>query len=319
MNTILPTIIFCLCALFAFGQEANRQADKDAIKEMCGCYSIIFKYAETFRSDTSYDFHDNYATGAPAEWVFVDEETEDKLVLQHILVVRDTIVIKHWRQDWTYENTDLYAYDKNHIWNYENLDSKDVGGQWTQKVYQVDDGPRYEGSASWIHEDGKHYWESNSDSPLPRREYTKRDDYNVMNRLNRHEITDYGWVHEQDNKKIIRKNGQDSVLVMEKGYNIYKKIDESKCQAAKDYWEEHKDYWRLVREVWSEVFDEKETLNFQIKVDDKKRYERLFKLENDYTGENKEDIKKEIRRIIDLYRLNTFEKPKQNEDQKEAY
>ena len=28
---------------------------------------------------------------------------------------------------------------------------KDVRGQWTQKVYQVDDSPRYEGSSTWVH------------------------------------------------------------------------------------------------------------------------------------------------------------------------
>lgn len=52
--------------------------------------------------------------------------------------------------------------------------------------------------------DGKDYWENKTSSPLPRREYTKRDDYNVMLRGNRHEITDYGWMHEQDNDKMIR-------------------------------------------------------------------------------------------------------------------
>ena len=51
--------------------------------------------------------------------------------------------MKHWRQDWIYQNTDLYIYDKNDKWFYVSLDKKDVRGQWTQKVYQVDS-PRYE-------------------------------------------------------------------------------------------------------------------------------------------------------------------------------
>jgi len=136
---------------------------------------------------------------------------------------------------------------------------------------------------------------------LPRREHTKRNDYNVMQRRNRHQITDYGWLHEQDNKKIIRKEGKDSVLVMEKGYNIYKKIDESNCLAAKVWWQENKAYWRLVREVWSDVFSESDGLHFQTEIDSKKRWQRLFELQEAFKGDNVGTIKKEIRGIIDLY------------------
>ena len=28
------------------------------------------------------------------------------------------------------------------------------------KIFQVDDSPRYEGTASWVHVDGKSYWEN---------------------------------------------------------------------------------------------------------------------------------------------------------------
>jgi len=282
-------------------QTMAQQQDKEAIKAMCGCFEVIFKYAETFRSDTVYDFHDNHITGASAEWIFVDEETEDQIVIQHILVARDTIVIKHWRQDWLYENQILFSYIKNHHWKKEVLPEDKVESQWSQKVYHVDDGPRYQGSATWVHADGKHYWENTTDAPLPRREHTKRNDYNVMQRRNRHQITDYGWLHEQDNKKIIRKEGKDSVLVMEKGYNIYKKIDESNCLAAKVWWQENKAYWRLVREVWSDVFSESDGLSFQTEIDSKKRWQRLFELQEAFKGDNVGTIKKEIRGIIDLY------------------
>ena len=51
-------------------------------------------------------------------------------------------------------------------------DKKDVKKQWTQKVYQVDDSPRYSGSATWVHVDGKRYWQNKTGAPLPRREYS---------------------------------------------------------------------------------------------------------------------------------------------------
>ena len=91
------------------------------------------------------------------------------------------------------------------LFRIKKLDKKDVKGQWTQKVFQVDDSPRYEGSGYWVHLDQKSYWENTTSAPLPRREYTKRNDYNVTERGNRQEITSTGWVHDQNNKKIIRK------------------------------------------------------------------------------------------------------------------
>ena len=117
---------------------------------------------------------------------------------------------------------------------------KDVKGQWTQKVFQVDDSPRYQGSATWVHVDGKSYWENSSYAPLPRREYTKRNDYNIMIRVNRHEITKYGWLYDQDNFKVVKDLESDFEIIIasEKGLNKYIKVDESKCNEAIKWWDE---------------------------------------------------------------------------------
>src|SRR3546814_951309 len=48
--------------------------------------------------------------------------------------------------------------------------------------------------------------------PLPRREYTKRDDYNVLIGINRHTITPNGWTHEQFNTKVLRSEEHTSEL-----------------------------------------------------------------------------------------------------------
>lgn len=248
----------------ALAQTASKPEDIAAIKGQCGCHDVSFLYAETFAPEKSYSFKDRYIAKG-REWVFVDEESgqakqPNKLVIQHLLVLGDTIVIKHWREDWLYQHTSLLKFDQNATWKREKLTPAQVKGQWTQKVFEVDDSPRYEGSASWIHADGRNYWESTADSPLPRREYTKRSDYNVLRRTNHHEIRPDGYMHEQDNDKIIRSEAGDQLLVSEKGLNTYKRTDEKKCQAAKDWWAKNRVYWADVRAVWDDVLATRDTV-----------------------------------------------------------
>jgi len=286
----------------AQAQKKKKESDIQAIKDMCGCYEVEFNFAETFSPIKDYEFHDNYRSGA-LEYIFPVSKSKDKIVLQHLLVIGDTMIIKHWRQDWLYENTDLYTFQKDNIWKYQELDKNDVKGQWTQKVYQVDDGPRYEGTATWVHVDGKSYWEGKADAPLPRREFSKRDDYNVMARENRQEINEYGWLHEQDNQKVLREDGEDKVLAWEKGWNTYTKTADSKCDIAKEWWEEHEAYWADVRTVWDELFASKSTVKIKKKVDDKVLFMPLFELQDQFNGSDydSEKAQAEIKAVIQKY------------------
>mgnify|MGYP001340004645 FL=1 len=228
--------ILILLSLTLSAQKKHKQ-DIEAIKKMCGCFEISFNFAETFNyvEDSLYMPSKTYITsGLELAKLIVDEN--DKISIQHILQVgppSSPYVIKHWRQDWLFENTNLYLYNANNQWLFEEKSKKGVKGQWTQKVYQVDDSPRYEGSGSWVHVDGKSYWENITPAPLPRRELTVRSDYNLTMRGNRHEITDFGWVHDQDNKKIVRKNNKNDVIIAEeKGYSSYVQVEDSRCFAA---------------------------------------------------------------------------------------
>lgn len=54
----------------------------------------------------------------------------------------------------TLVNTDLCRYITDLNWKFVKLPKQKVKGQWTQKVYQADDSPRYEATATWIHADG---------------------------------------------------------------------------------------------------------------------------------------------------------------------
>lgn len=276
MKTLLIGALALLISLGATAQKKKKQ-DIEAIMAMCGCYEVKFNFAETFAPDKDYKFHDNYRSGA-LEYVFPVEESKDKIVLQHLLVIGDTMIIKHWRQDWLYENTELYTYDHDTRWKYTTLPDNAVKGQWTQKVYQVDDSPRYEGSASWIHVDGRHYWEATADAPLPRREFSKRSDYNVMERRNRQELLADGWVHEQDNAKVVRSAEGDEIIAYEKGWNTYIRTADEQCQLARDWWSSNELYWADVRQVWDELFAEKQDLGLDIKKGDQILFMRLFAL-----------------------------------------
>lgn len=273
-------LLFMAGVAMAQTNDQKKQQDQDAIKGMCGCYEVTFNFAETFNysADSLYK-PSKTKVDKGLEWAQLVTDSDDKIVIQHILQVGNPakpMIVKHWRQDWLYENTDLYTYNADNHWTYVSKHPSDVQGQWTQKVYQVDDSPRYEGSASWVHVDGKSYWESTTPAPLPRREYTTRSDYNLTLRGNRHEITENGWIHDQDNSKIIREKGQkDVLLAMEKGYNTYVKVPDERCKAAADWWQEEQDKWALVRNKWDEVFARKQDLVLQEKVDNKVLHKHL--------------------------------------------
>ena len=298
-NKLLSFSILTIITISFFGQDQIKQMDKKAIKSMCGCFDVGFHFAETFSysEDTNYMPSKIKHAGA-LEFAQLVEETEDKVVIQHLLIVgseESPYIIKHWRQDWIYENNDFYMFNHDNKWTYKNINDNNVKGQWTQKVYQVDDSPRYEGTASWVHVDGKHYWENTTDAPLPRREYTKRSDYNVTVRTNRHEILANGWVHDQDNKKVIREaDSEDKLLAEEKGINNYNRVDESKCKAAAEWWQENKDFWKQVRISWDEIYGLNKNLELKDKVEGKRLYDVLF-------GMDVKTSKKKINKTIESY------------------
>lgn len=272
------------CSL-GFSQD-KKQLDIKSIKSMCGCYEVKFNFAETFQypKDSAAYKPSQTKHESALEWVELLEDTPNKIVMQHLLIVSDDMIIKHWRQDWLYENTELYSFDKNNSWKYKKLDPKAVKGQWTQKVFQVDDSPRYEGSSTWVHVDGENYWSNVADAPLPRRELTKRNDYNVLKRRNIHEITATGWNHEQDNAKLIRDDsGKDVLLAQEKGFDVYTKVPDSKCIAGQKWWKENNALWKNVRDKWQTLFDRHKDLNLEAKVDRKALYSLLFDLKPNAT------------------------------------
>lgn len=291
-NYLLLAILFLSVSTYA-----QKTEDVKSIKAMCGCYEIKFNFAETFNypKDSANYKASKVKHETALEWAQLIEDGSDKISIQHLLIVGKGHIVKHWRQDWLFENTKLYDYNGFEDWKFKSLPKDKVKGQWTQKVYEVDDKPRYEGSSSWIHADGRHYWENTTNAPLPRREYTQRSDYNITKRTNVHEIIKDGWIHDQDNDKIIRdEKGNDYVLAQEKGHNTYTKVDDSKCEAAQKWWVANQEFWKKVRTKWNAEFAKNKDIKLKSDIDGKPLYMHLSKLKADASQE-------EINTVIDSF------------------
>lgn len=278
------------------------ETDKATLQQLCGCFEVTFKYKETFGYPKDYKLTDSYYNEA-LEWVSNEPQADGSIKMQHILIIDDETIVKHWREDWSFENNSLYEYQKDYHWKKKTLQPEQVKGTWTQKVYEVDDRPQYQGNATFNYFDGQILWQSKVDAPLPRREYSKRSDYNVMNRYNRLYINKNGYLHEQDNQKISRHdNTADTLVAEEKGYNIYTKVADEKCKAGIDWWEKNKIFWLDVRAVWDVILpQQKEELKVNRVVDGKTMHEKLNVLNADALKEkkfNSEKVKKEIEKII---------------------
>lgn len=279
----MKIIISILCMLSVVTATSQDKKEQQAIRHLCGCYEVEFMYAETFAPNTNYTFSKPYNAHG-LEWVEPVEISDRKIVLQHLLQLSDSLIIKHWREDWEYEKAGLWHFDKEATWRYDAAAVRK--GHWTQTVWEVDDAPRYQGMSRWINNNSRYYWENTTDAPLPRREYSTRSDYNVLQRTNRIVVTDTAWTHEQDNTKIARSTATaDKIVAQEKGYNIYTKVPDSKCAAAANWWKQHGSFWNTVRSSWDELLQHKVSVKLLTNVDGRTLSQQLDQLEKANSGE----------------------------------
>lgn len=237
----------------AVDAPADPVRDHAAILAMRGEYLVDFDFAETVALAPGYERRPAMHSGGN-EVVIVVEDTPTKIVLQHLLVSDDgSHVTKHWRQDWRYEAPSRFEFSADRAWIVRPLPPALTRGAWTQCVYEVSDAPRYCGTGRWEHRGGVSTWTSDRGwRPLPRREYTKRSDYDAIEAVNRHTIVPGGWTHEQDNAKVLRAapDGVPRWLVRETGFNDYRKAEGFDFGPAYRYWDKTRDYWAQVRARW---------------------------------------------------------------------
>lgn len=279
-------------------QEANIsdvERDRRAILAMVGQYKVSFDFIEVA------GFTDHYQAKAPyqswaTEKVYVLADKSDFISLQHILVMQTVnkdgtknppMVTKHWRQDWQYQPKKVLNYKGYNTWQAEPVAKALQKGAWSQTVYQVDDSPRYGGVAAWQHMGNFSSWNSlETWRPLPRREYTVRDDYQVLLGNNRHIILPTGWVHEQQNNKVVldknaKPDAKNPVIAREMGFNRYERIKDYDFTLGDTYLKNTEPFWFEVRKQWTNLSQANKPIHLRASADKDGLYVPLFSYAHD--------------------------------------
>ena len=282
--------------VFADDHENNEQFIKDrkAILAMAGEFEVTFKFMETFAIKKDYELKKPYLAEA-TEIVFVVQDSPKNIILQHVLWLEDLErIVKHWKQEWRFEDRTLFEFVGTNSWKRRELTKKEAKGTWTQKVYQVDDSPRYESYGKWSHKGGMSSWQgSKTRRPLPRREYTKRKDYEILMAVNRHTITPLGWLHEQDNYKQVSQTAD--ILCREVGLNNYERTDLVDFSEAKKYWSNNANFWKHVSAVLNDKMERSKSIfSLKSEVDGGPLYRALFKLLQDTENEEERKVKASV-------------------------
>ena len=268
----------------------DRERDRHAILAMAGDYRTSFDFIETI------GFTEGYQPRAPyqswgTERVYVVANEPDFVSLQHIIVMHfldadgfesEAMVVKHWRQDWQYEDAEVHAFQGRGAFVRRALEPASLKGAWTQTVYQVDDSPRYEAVGRWTHAAGVSYWQSDDRRrPLPRREFSVRDDYQALYGSHRITITPAGWTQEEDALKLVldennRPSRSQPYLAREAGLSRYDRVLDYDFSAGDDYWRDTGAFWSRVRHYWDALYKAESEFSFVKSVDGMPMFMALF-------------------------------------------
>ena len=267
-----------------------KERDRRAILAMAGDYRTSFDFIETV------GFTEGYQPRAPyqswgTERVYVVANEPEFVSLQHIIVMHfvdddgfesDALVVKHWRQDWQYEDAEVHAFQGRGAFLRRTLEPASREGAWTQTVYQVDDSPRYEAVGRWIHAPGVSYWQSDDRRrPLPRREFSVRDDYEALYGSHRITITPAGWTQEEDALKLVldennRPSSSQPYLAREAGLSRYDRVLDYDFSAGDDYWQDTGVFWSRVRQYWNALYIAESEFSFVKSVEGMPMFMALF-------------------------------------------
>lgn len=233
------------------------ERDRQAILAQAGQFRVHFDMRENVSFHPDYDPMEGKLSGG-SEIVRVVYDEGDRISLQHILVMDhggQTVVVKHWRQDWAYQPKTVLSYAGPNQWSLQDVPEADRQGAWSQTVWQTDDSPRYGGVGRWTYDHGLTQWTSAPTwRPLARRDAVLKPVYDRYLGINRHILRPQGWVHIQDNMKMSGKDGGEPIaIVQEDVVNTYDPSTAYNPKAGDDYWTATKAYWAGIRAIWAEV------------------------------------------------------------------
>jgi hypothetical protein len=275
------------------------ERDRRAIFAMAGNFRVNFDFLEVASFVGNGDRPRPYQSWG-TEKVYVDVDEPRHISLVHILDMRvvgedgkpgESMVTKHWRQDWYYEPASVVEYQQDNRWVKRALSAVERTGQWVQQVYQVDEAPRYGGIGRWEHNAAFSTWVSGDTArPLPRREWSVRKDYNLLRGTNRHTIVPAGWLQEENNLKDTAGAGAAPFVGREYGVARYERLKGADFSAADGYYAATREFWAVVMAQWQQYWAGSEKLNLKAQSDQSGAFAELFELAERFAaGELKRD------------------------------
>ncbi|OUW04637.1 MAG: hypothetical protein CBD16_01810 [Betaproteobacteria bacterium TMED156] len=277
------------------------EKDRRAILAMTGAFRVSFDFIETEGYTENYKPTQPYQSWG-TEYVYIVEDKPEFISLQHILVMffstnensisPEPMVVKHWRQDWKFQDERINVFSGFKTWKSKVFSKSNVEGKWSQSVFQVDDSPRYQAHGVWSHKGNLSTWLSNETwRPLPRREFSVRNDYNVLIGTNRHTITPSGWVQGEENFKVILSKPSilkkyNPIVAKEIGVARYERITDHDWSAGNDYWKKTAPFWQEVRKTWSRLLEQNQVIQLKLKPDGPPLFMKMFELAEKSVEEN---------------------------------
>ncbi len=268
--------------------SSPRERDRRAILAMAGDFRASFDFLETVEFSAGVGPAKPYRSWG-TERIYVADDRGDTITLQHIIVMfvlKDGVtegpfVQKHWREDWRYEPESITEYRGEQRWERRRLSRAERKGAWAQDVYQVDDAPRYSSVGRWEHSAAASIWTGWSTwRPLPRREFTVRSDYDVLVGVNRATVLSSGWVHEQDNLKLVldehRKPRAAPYVARELGIDRYERVRDFDFSAGDAYWQKTQEFWRVLRNAWTKTLRANPSLDISDECNGRPAFELAF-------------------------------------------
>lgn len=272
---------------------AARERDRRAILAMAGSYRVTFDFLEvaSFAGDgTRPRPYQSWGT----EKVYVDRDEPGFVSLVHILEMRvvdaagkvsEPFVQKHWRQDWRYEPGEIIEHAAGPRWLRRTVSRDERRGAWSQTVYQVDESPRYSALGRWEHNAAFSTWISGETArPLPRREWSARQDYQLLVGTNRHTVLPLGWIQEENNLKQAAAGSSLPYLGREYGVARYERLKEADFAASDAYYMATRDYWRAVLQAWDEIWSKRREVLLKANSDESGAFAGLFDLADQYAA-----------------------------------
>lgn len=117
--------------------------------------------------------------------------------------------------------------------------------------------------------------------PLPRREWSVREDYHVLIGTNRHTIGPTGWLQEENNLKAVLEANRGLAashpyLGREYGVARYERLKGANFAAADRYFACTQGFWREVRQAWDAAFEREDLITLRGPVDKRGLFVPLF-------------------------------------------